>query len=229
MLIVSDEIRNVYPEASLGLLAINNVGNPNQHEKLQRCKIELENNLREKYACLDKYYLKNMEPIKVYVDYYKKFKKTYHVLLQLESIVFKNKSIPTVGSLVEAMFMAEMKNLLLTAGHDLDTIDLPIKFDIAKGDEKYTQISGQEKTLIKNDMFVSDLQGITSSIIYGPDERTRIKPDTRKVLFVVYVPPGIGKERALQHLDDIHHYVSIISPKGKVKLLKVYTIKGKLV
>lgn len=109
MLIISDEIRNVYPEASLGLLVINNVCNPDQHEKLQRCKIELENNLREKYASLDKSY-------------------------------------PTVSLLVEAMFMAEMKNLLLTAGHDLDTIDLPIKLDIAKGegDEKFTQITGQE-------------------------------------------------------------------------------------
>ncbi len=194
MLIISDEIRNVYPEASLGLLVINNVCNPDQHEKLQRCKIELENNLREKYASLDKSY-------------------------------------PTVSLLVEAMFMAEMKNLLLTAGHDLDTIDLPIKLDIAKGegDEKFTQITGQEKTLIKNDMFVSDLQGITSSIIYGPDERTRIKSDTKNVLFVVYVPPGIGKERALQHLDDIQKYVELISPKGKVELLRVYTIKDKLV
>ena len=183
MLIISDEIRNVYPEASFGLLVIKNVCNPDQYEKLQRCKIELENNLREKYASLDKYY-------------------------------------PTVSSLVEAMFMAEMKNLLLTAGHDLDTIDLPIKLDIAKGegDEKFTQITGQEKTLIKNDMFVSDLQGTTSSIIYGPDKRTQIKPDTRRVLRVVYMPPGIGKERTLQHLGDIKKYVELISPKQKVEL-----------
>ncbi|GAI84117.1 unnamed protein product, partial [marine sediment metagenome] len=115
-----------------------------------------------------KAYLKNMEPIKTYSDYYKRFKKTYHVLLQLESIVFKNKSIPKVASLVEAMFMAEIKNLLLTAGHDLDAIDLPIKLDVASGREKYIQLSGQGKDLIHNDMMVSDLQGITSSIIYGP-------------------------------------------------------------
>ena len=54
MLIISDDIKNVYPEASLGLLAIQNVCNPDQHEKLQKYKIELEDNLREKYASLDK-------------------------------------------------------------------------------------------------------------------------------------------------------------------------------
>ncbi|GAG66712.1 unnamed protein product [marine sediment metagenome] len=224
MLIISDEIKKVYPEALLGILAIRNVCNPNQHEELDRCKLELENNLREKYAVfgLDKAYLKNMEPIKTYSDYYKRFKKTYHVLLQLESIVFKNKSIPKVASLVEAMFMAEIKNLLLTAGHDLDAIDLPIKLDVSSGGEKYIQLSGQEKDLIHNDMMVSDLQGITSSIIYGPDKRTQIKPDTRNVLFVVYAPPGIEKSKVFQHLQDIQKYVHIIAPKSEVELLKVY-------
>jgi len=222
LLIISDEIKKVYPKALLGILAIRNVCNPNQHEELDRCKLELENNLREKYAGLDKAYLKNMEPIKTFSDYYKRFKKTYHLLLQLESIVFKNKSIPKVSSLVEAMFMAELKNLLLTAGHDLDAIGLPIKLDVSNGGEKYTQISGQEKELIPNDMMVSDLQGIISSIIYGPDKRTQIKPVTRNVLFVVYAPPGIEKSKVFQHLQDIQNYVHIIAPKSEVELLKVF-------
>ena len=222
MLIISDEIKKVYPEALLGILAIRNVCNPKKHEELDRCKLELENNLREKYAGLDKAYLKNMEPIKTFSDYYKRFKKTYHVLLQLESIVFKNKSIPKVASLVEAMFMAELKNLLLTAGHDLDAIDLPIKLDVSSGGEKYIQLSGQEKELIPNDMMVSDLQGIISSIIYGPDKRTQIKPDTRNVLFVVYAPPGIEKTKVFQHLQDIQKYVHIIAPKSEIELLKVF-------
>ena len=222
LLIISNEIKKVYPEALLGILAIRNVCNPKKHEELDRCKLELENNLREKYAGLDKAYLKNMEPIKTFSDYYKRFKKTYHVLLQLESIVFKNKSIPKVASLVEAMFMAELKNLLLTAGHDLDAIDLPIKLDVSSGGEKYIQLSGQKKELILNDMMVSDLQGIISSIIYGPDKRTQIKPDTRNVLFVVYAPPGIEKSKIFQHLQDIQKYVHIIAPKSETELLKVF-------
>jgi len=222
LLIISDEIKKVYPEALLGMLAIRNVCNPTQHEELDRCKLELENNLREKYAGLDKTYLKNMEPIKTYSDYYKRFKKTYHVLLQLESIVFKNKSIPKVASLVETMFMVEIKNLLLTAGHDLDVVDLPIKLDVSNGGEKYTQISGKGKEMIYNDMMVSDSKGIISSIIYGPDKRTQIKPNTRNVLFVVYAPPGIEKSKVFQHLRDIQNYVHIIAPKSEVELLKVY-------
>lgn len=225
MLIISDEIRNVYPEALLGLLAIRDVCNPNQHEKLDRCKIKLEKELRDKYAGLDRACLKNIEPIKPYIDYYKKFQKTYHVLLQLESIVFKNKSIPRVASLVETMFMAEMKNFLLTAVHDLDTINLPITLDVSKGDEKYFQLSGNEKKLMPNDMMVSDLHGITSSIIYGPDKRTQINFNTRNVLFVVYAPPGIRRSQVLQHLRDIQKYVQLISPESTIELMKVYALK----
>ena len=76
---------------------------------------------------------------------FKRFKKTYQVLLQLESIVFKNRSIPKVALLVEVMFMAELKNLLLTAGHDLEVIDMPIKLDVASDKEKYTLLNGQKK------------------------------------------------------------------------------------
>ena len=222
LLIISDEIKKVYPKALLGILAIRNVCNPNQHEELDRCKLELENNLRKNFTGLDRADLKNMEPLKTYNDYYKRFKKTYHVLLQLDSIVFKNKSIPKVASLVEVMFMAELKNLLLTAGHDLDAIDLPIKLDVSNGGEKYTQISGQEKELIYNDMMVSDSKGIISSIIYGPDKRTQITPNTQNVLFVVYAPPGIEKPKVFQHLQDIQNYVHIIAPESEVELLKVY-------
>lgn len=202
-----------------------NVCNPKKHEELNKCKLELENNLRKKFSGLDRAYLKNIEPLKTYNNYYKKFKKTYHVLLQLESIVFKNKSIPKVALLVEVMFMAELKNLLLTAGHDLDVVDLPIKLDVSNGGEKYTLLNGQEKELLPNDMMVFDSKGIISSIIYGPDKRTRIKPNTRNVLFVVYAPPGIEKSKVFQHLQDIQNYVHIIAPKSEVELLKVYEWK----
>ncbi|MGB6370473.1 MAG: phenylalanine--tRNA ligase beta subunit-related protein [Atribacterota bacterium] len=225
MLIISDEIKRVYPEALLGILAIRDVCNPNQHEELDRCKLELENNLRKNFARLERSDLKDMEPLKTYNDYYKRFKKTYQVLLQLESIVFKNRSIPRVASLVEVMFMAELKNLLLTAGHDLEAIDRPLKLDVSRGKEKYTLLNGQEKELLPGDMMISDLKGIISSIIYGPDKRTRIKPNTRNVLFVVYAPPGIEKSKVFQHLQDIQNYVDIIEAESEVELLKVYECK----
>jgi len=225
LLMIADEVKKIYPEAFMGILVMKNVRNPKKHEELDRCTLELENSLRENFAGLDRADLKNMEPLKAYHDYYKKFKKTYHVLFQLESIVFKNKAILRVASLVEAMFMAELKNLLLTAGHDLDAVDLPIKLEVSKGGEKYTLLNGQEKELLSGDMAVSDSKGIISSIIYGPDQRTQITPNTRNALFVVYAPPGIEKSKVGQHLQDIQNYIRIIAPESEIELLKVYECK----
>ncbi len=225
MLIISDEVRKIYPEALLGLLVIKRLSKTVQYQKLDNYRIKLEEELKKRFSGLERGNLKNIEPIKYYVNYYKRFKKTYHVLLQLESIIFHDKAIPEVSSLVEVMFMAEMKNLLLTAVHDLDTIHLPIKLDVARGDEKYIKLNGEEKIMLPRDMMVSDLEGITSSIIYGPDRRTRITSDTQNVLLVVYAPPGIEESHVLQHLQDIQKYVQLISPESTIDLIQVCSLK----
>jgi len=80
----------------------------------------------------------------------------------------KGKSIPNVGSLVECMFMAEVKNMLLTTGHDLDNLHWPLTLDVTQGAERYTLTRGTEQTVKAGDMIISDQAGIISNIIYGP-------------------------------------------------------------
>lgn len=123
--------------------------------------------------------LETFSTIPAYAAYYRQFRKTYHVQGQLESIAFRGKSIPNVAALVEAMFMAEVKNLLLTAGHDFDRLDLPVTLSVAGGSERYTLLRGQEQALKAGDMFMSDRSGVISSIVYGPDRRTQIRAKTR--------------------------------------------------
>ena len=52
-------------------------------------------------------------------------------------------------------------------------------------------------------------------MVYGPDRRTRIAPDTKRVLFTVYAPPGIGHEVVRLHLDDIRANVLVLSPDAR--------------
>jgi DNA/RNA-binding domain of Phe-tRNA-synthetase-like protein len=186
---------------------------------MDRVKEELEEQIRVRFASKDE--LRAQDRLQAYRAYYKRFKKTYHVQLQLESIAFKNKSIPSVAALVEAMFAAELKNMLLTAGHDLDIVEPPVTLDVAQGHERYVRINGQEQQLKAGDMFIADSQGVLSSVIYGPDRRTRILPETRTVLFTVYAPPGIAEEAVRQHLRDMEGYVRLIAPQAETELLQV--------
>ncbi|MBU0491277.1 MAG: hypothetical protein KKA73_06660 [Chloroflexi bacterium] len=221
MLIVSEAWKAAYPGAAVGVLAMRDVANPDRHAGLDQLAVELEEQLRARFT--DRQELKALDTIQAYAAYYKRFKKTYHVQLQLESIALKGKSIPRVAALVEAMFVAELKNLLLTAGHDLAVVQSPVKLDVARGTERYTRLDGQEQETKPDDMMIADAQGIISTVIYGPDHRTRITPATRKVLFTVYAPPGIGKLAVHRHLQDIQAYVELIAPDAVTELLHVYS------
>jgi DNA/RNA-binding domain of Phe-tRNA-synthetase-like protein len=198
------------------------VTNPAQHPELEKRKAELEEQLRAQFAVQDRATLSSHLILQAYNTYYKRFKKSYHVQLQLESILWKGKSIPSVFALVEAMFMAEVKNMLLTAGHDLDKLLMPLTLDVSKGTETYVLMRGEQQTLKPDDMFISDQSGIISNIIYGPDQRTQITGDTRNVIFTVYAPEGIDEQTVMKHLEDIRDYVMIIAPQAKVELIKVY-------
>jgi DNA/RNA-binding domain of Phe-tRNA-synthetase-like protein len=120
------------------------------------------------------------------------------------------------------MFMAELKNLLLTAGHDLGALHMPVGIYVADGSERYVRLNGQEQQLKPGDMFIADAQGVMSSIIYGPDRRTQINPETQRVAFTVYGTPGIKVEAVRRHLEDVQANILLIAPQAETKTLAVY-------
>jgi DNA/RNA-binding domain of Phe-tRNA-synthetase-like protein len=221
MIVASERWKGAYPGASVGVLAMRNVANPSSCPRLDAGKESLESRLRADFASLSRGQLRLHPMLEPYTSYYKRFDKTYHVQHQLESVVFRGKSIPRIAALVEAMFMAELKNLLLTAGHDLDKVTGGLSLDVAAGSETYTTLNGDEKTLKQGDMFIHDEEGIMSSIIYGPDRRTRITSKTTHVLFTVYAPEGVPEGRVRDHLGDLRDFVLVIAPAAPVELMQV--------
>jgi len=223
---VSSTWKSTYPEAHAGVLVMRAVSNPAHHTGLESQKAALEERLRAQFSGQDRAALASHPVLQAYGEYYRRFKKTYHIQLQLESIVLKGKSIPGVAALVEAMFMAEMQDLLLTAGHDLDVLQLPLRLDVATGSEQYLLLRGEEQALKPGDMMISDQKGIISSIVYGPDQRTQITPATQNAIFTVYAPPGIDEQAVVEHLQHIKDNVMIFAPQAQVDSLSVYAGKG---
>jgi DNA/RNA-binding domain of Phe-tRNA-synthetase-like protein len=223
MFTVSDEWKATYPGASAGVLCMDNVANPKAHPGLDGRKKELEAQLRALYAGFDRPALRDLPQMQAYHTFYKTFKKTYHVQLQLESVVLKGKPIPQVAALVESMFMAELQDLLLTAGHDLDKVRPPVGIDVAGGTERFVQITGQGQQLKPGDMMIADALGIISSVIYGPDRRTQIEAGTTRVMFTTYAPPGIDSEAVRGHLAHIRDNVHLVAPQAGTTMLEVYS------
>ena len=219
MIQLGENFRERYPDTRIGLLAARGVENPSSCAELDRAKAALEGDIRTAFQ--DKEAIKNEPVVQTYKEYYKRFKSTYHVLNQVASVALKGRSIPQVAALVEAMFMAELKNMVLTSGHDLAAMAAPFFMDAAQGGESFTMLAGREASVKPGDIILVDARGPAGSVIYGPDQRTMIRPETTEALFVAWGVPGLGKEIILSHLRDLEGYLKLIAPGCRVEELDV--------
>ena len=203
-----------HPGAVAGILALRGVANPAGHPALDLAKDDLERDLRARLGTLDRDALRAVEPLPAYAAYYKRFGQRYHVALQLESVAQKGKPIPRVAALVEAMFVAELRNLILTAGHDLDALAPPVRLGVGTGAERFTSPAGSETVVKPGDMYMADARGVLSAVITGPAAYARIAPETTAILFAAYAPPGVAPALMASHLADIEANVRLVSPNA---------------
>jgi DNA/RNA-binding domain of Phe-tRNA-synthetase-like protein len=209
-LVVTDAWRSAFPGAVVGVLAMRDVGNPDHSPGLEAAKRRVEEQLRAGEPDAD-----TQQVLRAYVDYYRDRGKTYHVKAQRESVALKGKPIPRRAALVEAMFMAELANLVLTAGHDLDALETPLRVDVTADGDRYVLLSGAEAVLERGDMMMADGAGIVSSVLAGPDRRTRITRGTRSVLFAVYAPAGVGEQVVRAHLRHVRANVELLASEAE--------------
>jgi DNA/RNA-binding domain of Phe-tRNA-synthetase-like protein len=134
MLLISatDEWRIAHPRAIIGLLELSGVENTHSSPKLDERKRETEAHLRERYNGFSRQDFLALPVMSAYERYYKRFNKTYHVQLQVESIILKGKSLPNVSPLVDANFFAEVETFVLTAGHDAAKLQGSISIDVSR-------------------------------------------------------------------------------------------------
>ncbi len=173
----TESLKEKYPGSIFGNLIIRDVQNRKRNETLEGRKRSLEREIREKYAVVEK---DNM--ILYYNTYFRMWKKTYPIEYQINTVKSGGK-FPQVSVVVDCMFIAELKNRILTSGHDIDEIKSDLTFDISQGGEQYLKLNGQKQELKKNDIILKDNEGILASILYGPARRTSISLKTKNSLF----------------------------------------------
>jgi DNA/RNA-binding domain of Phe-tRNA-synthetase-like protein len=211
---ISAAWKSAFPETSFGILAIERIANTQTHPSIEEKKNILENALRKAWQGKTRAEMRKAFPFEAYERYFRGFGQGYPVLAQLESVALRGKPVFSPSALVSAMFMAELENGFLTAGHDLDKIRPPLRLDVALGKETYLAMGGRERRLQEGDMFLEDGNGILSSILYGPDNRTFITEATSRALFTVYGVPSIHGKDLREHLEAIETLVRALSPQA---------------
>jgi DNA/RNA-binding domain of Phe-tRNA-synthetase-like protein len=217
----TDGWRIAHPGAVIGLLELSGIENAHLSAKLDERKRDTEARLRERCKGFTRQDFLALPVMSDYERYYKRFNKTYHVQLQVESIVLKGKNLPDVSPLVDANFVAEVETLVLTAGHDADRLLGAISMDVSREGDHLIQMNGASKTIRPGDMIMRDAGGICCSIIYGQDNRSPISSGTSHVLYVSYAPAGVPSGTVDGHLRRIAENVRLFSPTAVTEQLRL--------
>jgi DNA/RNA-binding domain of Phe-tRNA-synthetase-like protein len=221
----TDKWNAAHPGAIIGLLEFTGIRNDLACQPLDQRKREIEESLRKTYAGFTRKDFLSLNVMSAYEQYYKRFEKTYHVLLQVESIVLKGKKLPDVSPLVDANFAAEVQTHILTAGHDASKLIEPVVIDVSKVNDEMTIMNGITRQIRAGDMIMRDQHGICCSIIYGQDDLSLITPETTHVLYVSYAPPEVTATAVEAQLKNIEHHVRIFAPQAVLEQNRLIVAK----
>jgi len=166
---------------------------------------EVRRNLVYQYGEMERKELKQLEMLQPFIRYFKSYKKTYHLFLQLESFIHKDKPLPFITPLVSAYFLAELETGVLASAHDLDKIIPGLSLTAAEGGETLTLINGEERSAPAGDALLKDSEGLLTCVIQGQDSRTVLGPGSRNAAYFVYGPSGVSDQEltaALTVLSD---------------------------
>ena len=190
---------SAYPKGIFGVLIARGCANRPQTLSIAADKRAVEGRLRERFPgeTIDDH------PVaRAYAQYFRRYGGRYPVVHQAKTVL-AGRTIESTSALVEAMFTTELDSLVLTSGHDLGALRLPLAVDVSVAGDVYTTLSGKDRVLKAGDMIVRDAEGIIASVAYGPDDRTRLRPDTDAALFGAWCPVGIAPTIVEAHLEKL--------------------------
>jgi len=209
---VTPDWKTAHPGGAIGLLQVSGVDNSRPSPAQEDEKRRLEASLRQQYQGFNRRELLALPVMAAYHAYYRRFDKTYHVLLQLESLLFKGRNLPQVSPLVDANFMAEMEVLTLAASHDAERLQPPLSIDICRPGDRLQQMGGALKEQLPGDMAMRDGLGLACTILYGQDDRSPVTASTTRALYVVYAPGGVDRANVAAHLEALLRTIRLFAP-----------------
>lgn len=186
-------------------------------ENFRRLVAEKLKELGEKYAMYDRKEVFGENP---YYRFFKKFKKTYPVMLQFESIMFKGRPFPDYNPVTDVAFLLEITTLVLSGTHDVDSLQGEIELFL--GTEKAAFMGMREQLhTYPGDFCARDEAGIIFSEIAGTDARTCAKQDSRHVFYPVFGTPDMPLETITQAMNVIVEYIKVLAPEAEIECIVV--------
>lgn len=169
--------------------------------------------LSEVYRNYDRKVVFSEDP---YFRFFRKFKKTYPVMMQFESVLFKGRSFPEFNPVAEVAFLMEIVTRALSGAHDMDQICGTVELYCATEKEEFPGLRGTPFHTYPGDFCGRDEQGIIFSLIAGADARTCARLESRHVLYPIFGTPDLPVSRIEEAMETLIRYVKVLSPEAVV-------------
>ncbi len=151
-----------------------------------------------------------------YARFFKKFKKTYPVLLQFESCVVGDRPFPQENPIIAVPFLVELSTRFLTGTHDVERVMGRVMLDSGTEKEPFEGMHGEAHTY-PNDVVGRDDGGIILSMIAGADARTCARPESRRVFYPLFGVPELPASE-LERVEEIMTgYVRTLAPGAQIE------------
>jgi hypothetical protein len=153
-----------------------------------------------------------------YFRYFRKFKKTSPVMMQVESFLLKGRPFPDGRYNNAVAFLTELKTRCLLGSHDADRIEGYLVIYTESEKTGFPSIHGGEAHSYPGDVTCRDDISIVVSMIAGADSRTCLSDDSRHVLYFAFGTPGMEPEILKGYLEQVEEYVKVLAPAAVTDL-----------
>lgn len=171
---------------------------------------------RERFADYDRKAVFGQNP---YFRFFRKFKKTYPVMQQFESVLFKGRPFPDVNPVTEVPFLLELCTFVLSGTHDIDRMDGGLTVFSPDAKLPFAGMRADSTHTYPGDVCGRDDSGIIFSMIAGADNRTCVHPDSRHVFYPVFGTPDTPSALLSSALEQLCGYVRTLTPDAEIQTL----------
>ena len=211
--IVKDEFWDLFPEAILGVLVLNNVEEDKvlSEDELNEIKelLNSSNEIAKKYVPND--VISENDVVKVWREAYSKFPTKKGARCSLENLlkrVLHDNPVGTITPSVDITNSISLKYAFPIGAEDIDKIDGDIRLDIMEGNEKFIPLGSEEEDPpLNGELAYADDYGVVCRCFNWRDgKRTCIDDNTRNEFIIM---ESLEKDRvdelnsALNELKDV--------------------------
>lgn len=151
-----------------------------------------------------------------YFRYFRKFKKTYPVMMQFESVLLKGRKFPRWNAVTAVPFLVELETHVLCGTHDIDRLMGPVELYQAEAKEPFEGLRGDEVHTYPGDVTGRDAGGIIFSMIAGADARTCAREESCHVFYPVFGVSGQEPDALRSAQTRMAEYAKLLANNAQI-------------